>query len=90
MTDDFATKCAALAVRVAGIDQAAAARLETELRKRHGGQLVKIERPVVTYETITEGLRQGKPVARIATETGVSRATLYRRLKARKSHTVSP
>ncbi len=90
MIDDFATKCAALAVRVAGIDQAAASRLESELRKRHGGQLVKIERPLVTYEMISEGLRQSKPVARIADEIGVSRATLYRRLKARKSHSTSP
>lgn len=68
-----------------------AARIEAALRQRFGGSVVHIaERPPVTVADIDAGLRNRKPVALIAKETGVSRATIYRMLRTGKSLKTDP
>lgn len=84
---DFAQQFAALAAEVAGMDAAAARRIEAALREQHGGRSVRIlpepVRAAPTRADVDAGLRQGKPVRVIAQEFGVHRATLYRLLKRR-------
>ena len=87
MKRDFATEFVALAREVAAVSPDAGARLESELRQRYAGEPIRIaERPPVTPERVDELLRQRKPVRVVAADLGVSRATIYRLLKPRKSH----
>jgi DNA invertase Pin-like site-specific DNA recombinase len=77
---DWAEHIAKLAATAAGSSDAAP-RIEAELREQLGGQRIRIDpRPPVTRERIDSELRQRKTVAIIASELGVSRATVYRRL----------
>lgn len=71
---------------VAPMDHAAIARVEAALRNEFGGSAVRIEaRAPVTLEQIDAGLRQRKPVAVIAEEVGLSRATIYRMLGKKRA-----
>lgn len=57
------------------------------IRRELGGTEVRIPlREPVTLEQINAGLFARVPVRQIASELGVSRATIYRRLSSRKSH----
>jgi DNA invertase Pin-like site-specific DNA recombinase len=59
-------------------------RLETVVRSRFGGQVVRITaappRPALTIEDVDSRLRQRMPVTAIAADLGVSRTTIYRLL----------
>lgn len=59
-------------------------RLETAIRSRFGGQVVRITsappRPSPTIEDVDTRLRQRMPVTAIAADLGVSRTTIYRLL----------
>lgn len=62
-------------------DPAALSRADLEIRREFGCTAVRIlPRAPVTLDQIDAGLRQRKPVALIATEVGLSRATVYRML----------
>lgn len=66
---------------VARVEPAALARADRAIRQEFGGTAVRIQpRAPVTMEQIDAGLRQRKPVAAIAAEVGLSRATVYRML----------
>ncbi len=90
---DLATKIAALASEVAGIDAQAAQRLEGELRNRFGGERLWMPRrpPMenISLQQIDAGLKRCEPVQKIAGNLGVSRSTIYRRLQARKSQALT-
>lgn len=61
------------------IDTQALARAEQAIRREFAGARLRIEpRAPLTIEDIDVRLRQRKPVAAIAPELGVSRATIYR------------
>lgn len=79
---------------VAQVDARALSRVDQAIRRELGGTAMRIQpRAPVTLEQIDAGLRQRKPVAVIASEVGLSRATVYRMLKPKrgenrtKSHT---
>ena len=62
-------------------DPAALLRADQAIRREFGGYALRIQpRAPVTLEQIDAGLRQRKPVAVIASEVGLSRATIYRML----------
>lgn len=64
---------------VAHVDQAALSRADQAIRREFGGLQMRIQpRAPVTIDQIDAGLRQRKPVALIAAEFGLSRATIYR------------
>jgi hypothetical protein len=66
---------------VAQIDASALSRADQAIRREFGGCQMRIQpRAPVTMEQIDAGLRQRKPVAMIAYEVGLSRATIYRML----------
>ncbi len=66
---------------VAQVDALALSRVDQAIRREFGGAELRIQaRPPVTMAQIDEGLRARKPVAMIATEVGLSRATIYRML----------
>lgn len=66
---------------VAKVDASALSRADQAIRREFGGTAVRIQpRAPVTLEQIDAGLRQRKPVAMIAAEVGLSRATIYRML----------
>ena len=66
---------------VAQVDPVALSRADEAIRREFGGTAVRIQqRAPVTREQIDAGLRQRKPVAVIASEVGLSRATVYRML----------
>lgn len=66
---------------VAQVDALALTRADQAIRREFGGTAVRIHpRAPVTLEQIDAGLRQRKPVAMIAFEVGLSRATVYRML----------
>lgn len=66
---------------VAQVDALALSRADQAIRREFGGCQVRIQpRAPVTFEQIDAGLRQRKPVAVIASEVGLSRATVYRML----------
>ena len=66
---------------VAGVAPAALSRADQAIRREFGGTAVRIQpRAPVTLEQIDAGLRLRKPVAMIAAEVGLSRATVYRML----------
>lgn len=66
---------------VAKIDAMALSRADQAIRREFGGTAMRIQpRAPVTLEQIDAGLRQRKPVAAIAAEVGLSRATIYRML----------
>ena len=78
---DFAAEFVALAREVAEIDASASVRIEAELRRRYGGEQVRIaERAPLTLSVIDGLLRERKPVRQVANELGVSRATIYRHI----------
>jgi hypothetical protein len=88
---DYAQEFACLAKEVAGIGQDQAQRFEKALRERFGGETARIfPRPALTLDRINAELRNRKPVAVIAAESGVSRATIYRYLKPKKSQSDAP
>lgn len=61
------------------IDATVLSRLDKAIRQEFGGSSLKVQhRPPVTIEQINEGLRQRKPVAAIAVDLQLSRATVYR------------
>lgn len=66
---------------VARVDAAALSRADQAIRREFGGTAMRIQpRAPVTIEQIDASLRQRKPVAVIAAEVGLSRATIYRML----------
>ena len=66
---------------VAQVDALALSRADQAIRREFGGTAMRIQpRAPVTLEQIDAGLRQRKPVAAIASEFGLSRATIYRML----------
>lgn len=66
---------------VANVDAMALSRADQAIRREFGGTAVRIQpRAPVTIDQIDAGLRQRKPVAVIAAEFGLSRATIYRML----------
>lgn len=66
---------------VATVDPAAILRAEMAIREEFGGKSLRIQhRAPVTLDQIDAGLRQRKPVAVIAAEVGLSRASIYRML----------
>ncbi len=66
---------------VAKVDALALSRVDQAIRREFGGCHVRIQpRAPVTIDQIDEGLRKRKPVAVIASEVGLSRATIYRML----------
>ena len=70
---------------VAQVDPLALSRADQAIRREFGGTAMRIQpRAPVSLEQIDAGLRQRKPVAIIAAEVGISRATIYRMLR-RKS-----
>lgn len=83
MRPDFICEVVALARETAGLDDRAAREIETRLRSEHGGRTVRIaERAPLTPEFVDARLRERKSVREIANESSVSRATVYRMLKA--------
>lgn len=74
----------------ANVDLTALSRADQAIRREFGGTALRIQaRAPVTIEQIDAGLRQRKPVAMIAAELSLSRATIYRmlgknRIKSRK------
>lgn len=65
----------------AQVDTAALSRAEKAIRQEFGGTALRIQpRAPVTLAQIDAGLRAKKPVAVIANEVGLSRATVYRML----------
>lgn len=74
---------------VARVDAVALSRADQAIRREFGGTAMRIQpRAPVTVAQIDAGLRQRKPVAVIAAEVGLSRATIYRML-GRKNRTKS-
>lgn len=66
---------------VAQIDAGALSRADQAIRREFGGTAMRIQpRAPVTIDQIDAGLRLRKPVAMIAAEVGLSRATIYRML----------
>lgn len=66
---------------VAQVDALALSRADQAIRRELGGTAMRIQpRAPVSLEQIDAGLRQRKPVAIIASEVGLSRATVYRML----------
>ena len=66
---------------VAQVDALALSRADQAIRRELGGTAMRIQpRAPVSLEQIDAGLRQRKPVAVIASEVGLSRATVYRML----------
>lgn len=66
---------------VAKVDAATLSRADQAIRREFGGTALRIQpRAPVTIDQIDAGLRQRKPVATIAAEVGLSRATIYRML----------
>lgn len=66
---------------VARVDAVALSRADQAIRREFGGTAMRIQpRAPVTMEQIDAGLRLRKPVAMIAAEAGLSRATIYRML----------
>lgn len=83
---DHAAEIAQMAADMLVLAPREAAKFENELRARFGGASLRIApTPPVTPEVVDAGLRARKPVAVIATELGVSRATIYRLLHREKS-----
>jgi DNA invertase Pin-like site-specific DNA recombinase len=75
----------------AHIDHAALARADTAIRREFGGAALRIQpKAPVTIDEIDSRLRARKPVAMIAHEVGLSRATIYRMLGRRKSKSRTP
>jgi hypothetical protein len=77
----------------AHIDHAALARADTAIRREFGGVALRIQpKAPVTIDDIDVKLRARKPVAIIAHEVGLSRATIYRMLsrKAKRKTTSNP
>lgn len=69
----------------ANLEPQALARCDQAIRREFGGAALRIQpRAPVTVDDIDARLRQRKPVATIAIEVGLSRATIYRML-ARKA-----
>lgn len=78
---DFVNEVVALAQQIGVLDPVGSQQLDQELRTRFGGDRVRIASVApLTIEKIDAGLRARKPVAWIAAEEGVSRATIYRLL----------
>ena len=82
---------------VAKVDALALSRADQAIRREFGGVALRIQpRAPVTIDQIDAGLRQRKPVAVIAAEVGLSRATIYRMLgknsikSRKKSRTETP
>lgn len=76
---------------VANVDRQTLARADSAIRSELGGQAVRIQyRAPVTIEDIDDRLRQRKPVALIAVEVGLSRATVYRMLGKRTKKSRTP
>lgn len=76
---------------VAAIDKNALLRADSAIRSELGGQAVRIQhRAPVTLDDIDDRLRQRKPVAAIAMEVGLSRATIYRMLGRRRPKNRTP
>ena len=70
----------------AQLDPVALSRADTAIRREFGGSALRIqERATVTLDDIDARLRARKPVAVIAHEVGLSRATVYRMLGKRRS-----
>lgn len=66
---------------VAQVDARALSRADQAIRRELGGTELRIQpRAPVSLEQIDAGLRQRKPVSVIASEVGLSRATVYRML----------
>lgn len=66
---------------VTQVEPAALSRADQAIRREFGGSALRIQpRAPVAIEQIDAGLRQRKPVAVIAHEVGISRATIYRML----------
>lgn len=79
------TEIAALVSRVAGVTEDVGARVEVELRRSYGGRRITIpQEPAVSVQAdrIDELLRQRMTVREIAPRLGVSRSTIYRRLRS--------
>lgn len=88
---DFAVQFVALVREVAHTGDDTCARIEAEIRRRFGGEQVRIaERPPLTLERIDAALRERKPVRVVASELGVSRATIYRYLGKPRKKTQAP
>ena len=70
---------------VVQVEPAALSRADVAIRREFGGCALRIHsRAPVGIDQIDAGLRQRKPVAVIASEIGISRATVYRMLKPKR------
>lgn len=74
----------------AQIDHTALARCDQAIRREFGGAALRIQpKAPVTIDDIDARLRQRKPVAMIAAEVGLSRATIYRMLGKKRTKVAS-
>lgn len=85
MKPDAVTEILKIVCAVAAVEPDAVSRADVAIRAEFGGRSVKIsERAPVTLEQIDAGLRQRKTVAVMASEFGISRASIYRILGQRR------
>jgi len=86
MKPDAVQQLLAVVGSVTQIDAAALLKADTAIRREFAGAALRIQpRAPVTIEDIDTRLRARKPVAVIACEVGLSRATVYRMLGKSRS-----
>ena len=82
MKQDFVRSVVSLARETLAADPTTLSRFETQLRLRHAGETVWVNpREPVTLEKINERLTARQNVRAVAADLGVSRETIYRRLR---------
>jgi predicted transcriptional regulator YheO len=86
MKPDAVARILEIVASVSPLQEPTRKRVEDAIRRELGGAELRIPRRApVTIEQVNAGLFARRPVREIASELGVSRATIYRMLAPRKS-----